>query len=374
MLATHNNNNNAMNQHHYPAGQRPVYQKISTVAKTYFAHQGIEKTGNAQLFRKAVIVLALFIASYALMFWLPSPINWLAWVAHGVATALVGFNVMHDGAHESFSKSRLLNRLAALTFNVVGSNRHYWAQKHNRNHHSFTNMDNVDEDIDAFGLIRMSPHQTHRWFHRFQHFYVWFLYPFTSFFWFFVLDFKALATQKIGQRNFSKRFERAEYIEFWASKALYLLLYIGLPLMFLTGKQVLWGFIALHAVLGFLFAIVFQMAHMMDKAEFPEVGGNGEMQDEWAIHQLRTTVNFAPKSRFLTWALGGLNYQTEHHLFPRISHVHYPALHEALKPTLAELKIPVRVYPTLKSALLGHYYHLRNLSQASNVHLAWQAS
>lgn len=365
---------NAMNQHHYPAGQRPVYQKISAAAKTYFVQQGIEKTGDARLFKKAVIILSLFVTSFLAMLWLPSPINWLAWLAHGIATALVGFNIMHDGAHEAFSKSRTINRLAALTFNIVGSNRHYWAQKHNRNHHSFTNMDDVDEDIDALGLIRMSPHQTHYWHHRFQHLYVWFLYLLTSLFWFFALDYKALITQKIGQQEFSKRFERAEYIEFWAFKIFYLLLYIGLPLLFLSGSQVLVGFLIMHAALGFLFAVVFQMAHVMDKAEFPTAGNNGEMQDEWAVHQLRTTVNFAPNSQFLTWALGGLNFQTEHHLFPRVSHVHYPALHQVLKPTLAELGLPVQVYPTLKDAVLGHYYHLRNLSRPNNVHPAWQPS
>lgn len=354
-----------MNQHHYPAGKRPVYQQISAAAKDYFANSQQEKTGNSQLYRKAIIVLGLFVVSFIALLTLPSPINWLAWVAHGVATALVGFNVMHDGAHEAFSKSRQINKLAALTFNLVGSNRHYWAQKHNRNHHSFTNMDHVDEDIDALGMIRMSPHQPRRWFHQYQHIYVWFFYLFTSIFWFFVLDYKALITQKIGQRDFSKRFERAEYIEFWLSKAMYLLIYIALPLLFLSATQVLWGFLAMHAALGFLFAVVFQMAHVMDQAEFPEVGKNGAMQDEWAVHQLRTTVNFAPHSKFLTWALGGLNYQTEHHLFPRISHVHYPALHAHLQPLLAELNLSVKVYPTLKSALLGHYQHLKNMGQAS---------
>lgn len=363
-ISNYNNDLSAMSQHHYPAGQRPAYQKISASAKAYFEQQGIVQTGNRTLYLKAIIVLGLFIASYVAILYLPSPINWLAWVTHGMATALVGFNVMHDGAHESFSKSRSINRLAALTFNLVGSNRHYWAQKHNRNHHSFTNMDNVDEDIDALGMIRMSPHQKRRWFHRFQHLYVWFFYLFTSIFWFFVLDYKALFTQKIGQRDFSKRFQRAEHIEFWFSKILYLVIYIGVPLIWLTGSQVLWGFLTMHAVLGFLFAVVFQMAHVMDKAEFPEAAQNGAMQDEWAIHQLRTTVNFAPNSRLLTWALGGLNFQTEHHLFPRVSHVHYPALHEHLKPVLTELGYPVHVYPSLKSALLGHYHHLKNLGHA----------
>lgn len=347
---------------HYSAGPRVAYGKISAAANHYFAQQKHPKTGNAQLYCKAVVVLALFVASYVALLLCPPPYNALAWAIHGFATALVGFNIMHDGAHESFSQSRALNRLAAASFNMIGSNRHYWAQKHNRSHHSFTNLDQIDEDIHSFGLIRMSPHQPHFFFHRWQVIYVWLLYPFTSLFWFFVLDFKAFFSQKIAQRAFSKRLTVAQHLEFWLCKAGYLILYIALPWQFLSASEVLWGFFSLHLVLGFIFAVVFQMAHVMDKAEFIQANADGAMPDEWAIHQLRTTVNFAPNNALLTWLLGGLNYQTEHHLFPRISHIHYPALHQALAPTLAEIGHPVKVYPTLRAALAGHINHLRTLS------------
>lgn len=359
-----------MIEHHFPAGKRPTYQKISAVAKEYFSQQSIARSGNKALYRKAIVVISLFVCSYIAMLALPGTYNWLLWIVHGFITVLLGFNVMHDGAHESFSQSRTLNRLAAISFNLIGSNRHYWAQKHNRNHHGFTNMDNVDEDIDAMGLIRMSPHRPRYWFHRFQHLYVWLLYPLTSLFWFFALDYKAWYRQKIGQRNFSKRFTGAEHLEFWLSKVLYLVVYIAVPLAVLSGKQVLVGFLLMHAILGFLFAVVFQLAHVVDKAEFPLVNEDGSMQDEWAIHQLRTTVDFAPNNAWLTWALGGLNFQAEHHLFPRVSHVHYPTLHKELQPVLKELGYPVRVYPTLGQALLGHYRHLKNLGRNNNPELA----
>src|SRR5690606_12631652 len=126
---------------------------------------------------------------------------------------------------------------------------------------------------------------------------------------------------------------------------------------------VITGFLLMHAVLGFLFAVVFQLAHVVDKAEFPQPAANGEMTDEWAVHQLRTTVDFATNSRFLTWALGGLNFQAEHHLFPRVSHVHYPRLHQLLQQPLQQLGYPLRSYPTLWAALAGHYCHLRALGR-----------
>ncbi|MBU2039677.1 MAG: acyl-CoA desaturase [Gammaproteobacteria bacterium] len=353
-----------MNQVHFPAGQRPVYQQLSAQVNQYFQQQGIAKSGDQRLYRKAILILLLFSASYAALLLLPAPWSLAAWFIHGIATALVGFNVMHDGAHESFSRSRRLNRLAALTFNLIGSNRFYWAQKHNRNHHSFTNVDEVDEDIDALGLFRMSPHQRRFWFHRYQHIYVWLLYPLTSLFWFFALDYKAYFRQKIAQRPFSHRLSAADHLEFWASKLLYLLIYIALPLSLADSTTVITGFLLMHAILGFLFAVVFQLAHIVEQAEFPQPTTDGSMEDEWAAHQLRTTVDFATDSRFLTWALGGLNFQVEHHLFPRVSHIHYPALHRLLQESCNRQGHSIRSYPSLGAALKGHYHHLRQLGRS----------
>lgn len=353
---------------HFPSGQREAYQSLSKAVNQHFSEQGIQKTGNHDLYKKAVVIASLFIGSFALIFLLPTSWNWLAWIAHGLATALVGFNIMHDGAHESFSRNRLYNRIAALSFNLIGSNRFYWAQKHNRNHHTFTNVDELDEDIDAFGIFRMSPRQPHHFFHRWQHIYAWFLYPLTSLFWFFALDYKAYFLQRIASRDFSHKMKRADHIEFWFSKALYLTLYLAVPISVLGSENAITGFLLMHAILGFMFAVVFQLAHVVDQAEFPAPlsGGeqDGEMADEWAIHQLRTTVDFATNNHFLTWALGGLNFQVEHHLFPRVSHIHYPKLHQLLEPQCAKTDHPIRSYPTLTAALAGHYRHLRQLGQA----------
>lgn len=353
----------------FPPGQRPVYQQLSALVQQHFSTRQQPRSGDARLFRKALVIISLYCASYAALLLVPEPLNLLGWLAHGIATALLGFNVMHDGAHESFSRTGRLNRLAALSFNLIGSNRFYWAQKHNRNHHTFTNVDDVDEDIDALGLFRMSPHQPRYWFHRFQHWYVWLLYPLTSLFWFFVLDYKAWFSRTIGKRPFSKNPTLADQAEFWFSKALYLLIYLIVPLQFLRGTEVLTGFLLMHAALGFLFAVVFQLAHVVDKAEFPQPTANGAMTDEWAVHQLRTTVDFATNSRFLTWALGGLNFQAEHHLFPRVSHVHYPQLHQLLQQPLQQLGYPLRSYPTLWAALAGHYRHLRALGRPDDTTL-----
>lgn len=343
----------------YPHHGRHFYQALSRQVHDAIATQ--PHASQNLLFVKIALILLVYIASYAAMLSVDGAGNALSWVIHGVATALVGFNIMHDGAHESLSRSRRLNRLAALTFNLIGSHRRYWAEKHNRNHHGFTNVDGLDEDIDALGLLRMSPTQPHRAWHRYQHWYAWCLYPLTSLFWFFVLDYKAYFRQAIGDRAYSKPMGCAEHIEFWLSKALYLVLYLLLPSLVLGLSQTLVGFLLMHAVLGFLFAVVFQLAHVVSLAEFPQPNNTGELPDTWAIHQLRTTVDFAPQSRVLNALLGGLNMQVEHHLFPRISHIHYPQIHHLIRRECELQGHPIRTYQTLWQALTGHSAHLKAL-------------
>ena len=134
-----------MSHVHFQSGKRPVYQELSGEVTRFFREKSIKKTGDDRLHNKAILIALLYVGSYLLIYGLSGSMHYIAWAMHGIATALVGFNIMHDGAHESFSGSRKVNRLMAMTFNLVGSNRYYWAQKHNRNHHAFTNVDEADE-------------------------------------------------------------------------------------------------------------------------------------------------------------------------------------------------------------------------------------
>jgi linoleoyl-CoA desaturase len=342
-------------------GQRPLQNALSSASNHYFKEHNIAKTGNQALYTKALIILALHLSSYLGFFLVEAPYVWWVWAFHGFTTALVGFNIMHDGAHGSFSNSKFINTMAAHTFNLIGSNAFYWKQKHNLNHHPYTNVSEADEDIESFGLIRMSPHKPHYWFHRFQHIYIWFLYPLTSLFWFFVLDFKAYFQQRIADQEFTQSYDSKQSLLFWLSKAFYLGMYLAIPTL-LTDWNTTWiGFLCLHAVMGVVFAVVFQLAHVVDKTEFPQPDENGLLPHEWAEHQLRTTADFATDSKLVTWCLGGLNFQVEHHLFPRISHIHYPQLHKTVQRVCQDENIEHREYRTLWQAILGHGRHLKNM-------------
>ena len=342
-------------------GSRPLQSALSEASNSYFSEHQLAKTGTRDLYNKALIILALHLSSYLCFFFIEAPYVWWAWAFHGFTTALVGFNIMHDGAHGSFSKSKSLNSLAAHSFNLIGSNAFYWKQKHNLNHHPYTNVAEADEDIESFGLIRMSPHKPRHWFHRFQHIYIWFLYPLTSLFWFFVLDFKAYFQERIADQEFTQKYDRKESILFWGSKAFYLATYLAIPTLLVDWHTTWVGFLCLHAVMGVVFAVVFQLAHVVDKTEFPEPDENGLLPHEWAEHQLRTTADFATDSKIVTWCLGGLNFQVEHHLFPRISHIHYPQLHKKVKAVCSRENVEHREYTTLWQAIVGHAKHLKNM-------------
>ncbi|MFT6113727.1 MAG: linoleoyl-CoA desaturase [Oleispira sp.] len=359
-----------MNSLSHNNAQRPLQTALGKAVNGYFQDNNLDKTGNNALYRKAMIILCMHIASYACFFILSEPYTWLAWTFHGFTTALIGFNIMHDGAHGSFSKNKTLNSLAAHSFNVIGGDAFYWQQKHNLNHHPYTNVAAADEDIEAFGLLRMSPDKPHYWFHRWQHIYVWALYPLTSLFWFFGLDFLAYFNQKVAEQEFSQKYQKKDSAVFWLSKAFYITLYLIIPSYFLNWETVLIGFLCLHAVMGFLFAVVFQLAHIVDKTEFPQPDKHGNLPYEWAAHQLATTANFATTSKFTTWCVGGLNFQVEHHLFPRISHIHYPELHQIIREACAENGIKHHEYSSVREAILGHIRHLKTMGTSEPLQVA----
>lgn len=233
-------------------------------------------------------------------------------------------------------------------------------------HHSFTNVEGADEDIYSFGILRMTPHQPLLSHQRFQHLYALPSYCLSTLFWFFVLDFKAYFSGKIYNQPMSKAYNNREKVIFWLSKLVYMTLYIGIPASILGLQTALVGFLLMHLVLGFVFAVVFQLAHVVEITQFPrEDPETGILDTEWAIHQLATTADFATKSPFWTWALGGLNFQAEHHLFPRISHVHYPDINHIIMETCKDHNIEYLSYPTFYSALVSHLKHLKQLGQCA---------
>jgi linoleoyl-CoA desaturase len=348
------------------APPRSFHAELKRRAADYFQTEGKAQTGNAALLGKAALLVGSMVALYVhLVFFTPA----LSWalaecVALGIAMALVGFNVMHDGAHGSFSRYGWLNKTAAFTLNVMGGSSYMWDAKHNTVHHMYTNIDGVDDDLDIQPWMRMTADQKRYGAHRFQHLYFWFLYCMLYFSWVFVMDYQKYFTRRIGSVPL-KAMSRPDHLTFWGFKVLSLGIFIGLPVWLVGFSGWLLGFVVAMSVAGFTLSIVFQLAHTVEQTSFPVPHATTfKMEDEWAIHQLRTTANFATHNRIISWLVGGLNFQIEHHLFPKVSHVHYPKLSQIIRETCAEFEVPYQEYPRMWQAVVSHVSFLRQLGRA----------
>lgn len=331
----------------------------------YFIEKGISKTGNWKMFLKTAVILGWLAVSYLLLVFFSTSLIMAAISACALAQGFVlaGFNIMHDANHGSYSKNKRLNNLMGLTLDLIGGSRMLWKQKHNILHHTYTNIDELDDDIHSDGLLRLSPRQNWRPWHRFQHFYAFPLYSLLTLSWITFSDFKKFFTRRIGEYQLRKS-SVGETILFFLTKLFYFGYMLILPLLFHPLLHVLVAFVSIHLILGFTLSIVFQLAHTVEGTAFPGPDAKtGNIENEWAIHQVQTTVNFAPRSKLAAWYQGGLNFQIEHHLFSNICHIHYPAIGKIVKKTCQEAGISYISYPTVRSAVVGHYRFLRDMGR-----------
>lgn len=331
----------------------------------YFGQAGKSPTGNFSLFFKAAVLILSFLFVYIhLVFFTPT--TWLALtecVILGGLTAAIGFNIMHDGMHGSFSKYKWLNNLAGLTLNFLGANNFMWRSKHNIIHHTYTNIEGIDDDIEAKPFLRLCETQKYYKVHRFQHWYFWAAYSLLYLWWVFVTDYKKYFTKKIGPTPL-KKMHAMDHVSFWAFKLLHIGLFVVLPIYTVGFSTWIVGFLVYGMFAGFVLSIVFQLAHTVEHTHFPQANiETGKMEDEWAIHQIKTTANFATRNKFICWWVGGLNFQIEHHLFPRISHVHYPAISKIIKKACEDFGITYIEYPKMRLAVASHWAHLKHLSR-----------
>jgi linoleoyl-CoA desaturase len=345
----------------FGASTLSLHSVLKKKVSEYFQQKRLSPTGNYKLYIKAGILVSADILLYLhLVFFTPFP--WIAipeCILLGILTASIGFNIMHDGAHGSFSKYPGLNKTAALSLDFLGASSFMWNVKHNVIHHAYTNIDGVDDDINARPFLRLCNTQKRYKIHRYQHIYFWLLYSFLYLFWVFFTDYKKYFSHKIGSVHLQK-LRLKDHIIFWGFKVLYIFLYIGLPVYVCGFIPWLTGFLIYAASAGFLLSIVFQLAHTVDETSFPSpTQPSNQIEDEWALHQLKSTANFATKNKFITWCLGGLNFQIEHHLFPKISHIHYPVICNIVRQTCIDLGLPYIEHPKMYLAIKSHISYLK---------------
>ncbi len=344
------------------------FRTLNARINDYFRQNDLSRYGNWKLYLKSLMAFSIFLTPYFLVL----TMNLNQWVmlaltvVIGIGMALVGMCVMHDGNHGSFSRSKWVNNLMGSSIYILSGNVYNWKVQHNLLHHTFTNVAHHDEDLDAGGLLRLSRHQPWRPHHRYQSWFAVLVYGLLTLNWALRKDFRQMRDYlRRGLSTGEKINPTRQWIILSVTKALYLLVWIVVPILVLDVAwwKVLIGFFVMHYTAGLILSIVFQLAHIVEDADMPLPDDSGNMENSWAIHQLFTTANFAPKNRLVSWFVGGLNFQIEHHIFPHISHIHYPRIAPIVKQTAREFGLPYHEFPSTRLAIASHFRMLNRLAR-----------
>lgn len=350
--------------------KREFYTELKKRVDSYFKENKISKNGNMSMYMKTIFMFAAYFIPFFLIVFnaFDSKLVWLLLcLLMGLAMSGIGLSVMHDANHGSYSKNTKFNKfLGNFSIIIIGGSSINWRTQHNVIHHTYTNVHEIDEDIAPPGFMRFEPNAPRKSIHKYQFLYAWFFYGLMTLMWCTTKDFKQLIRyNKCGHIKAAKSNFATELIFLIVSKLFYFS-YMLLPFLILkelTFLNWLTGFFIIHYIAGLVLAMIFQPAHVVEETEFP-LPINGSIENHWAEHQMRTTMNFGTKDRFFSWLVGGLNHQVEHHLFPTICHVHYPKISEIVSATAEEFNVPYKSQKTFFGALWSHELMLWKLGRA----------
>ncbi|MBA3662715.1 MAG: acyl-CoA desaturase [Bacteroidetes bacterium] len=335
------------------------FSELRKRVDAYFKEKNLSKHCNPEMVIKTVILLSAYILPFvAILVFQPAfGICLLLWSLIGLALAGIGMSVMHDANHGAYSSSSKVNYWLGHSLNLLGGSVFNWKLQHNILHHTYTNIAGVDDDIDDKLVMRFSPHTRVKWYHKFQVVYAFLFYGILTLYWALLKDFIQFNRYTKDGVNKSSRAENRQILfKITLSKIFYFSVFIILPLFVLKmpAGPFITGFLLMQFIAGLVLTVIFQLAHTVEETSHPLPDKNFTIENNWAIHQMNTTVNFARKSKLISWYVGGLNFQVEHHLFPTICHVHYPEVAHIVKATAEEFGVPYLENETFGNALSSH--------------------
>ena len=347
--------------------QRRDFQKtLNERVQVYMRENHLPARDLPAMFIKTAVMLVWWLAIYLLLLLghFSAPLNLVLCLVWGFSIAGIGFNVMHDANHGGYSDRPLVNRLVSLSAEMLGMSGFRWRTKHNVWHHTYTNVAGFDDDLETFGTMRLSPRLPWKPLHRAQTWYYPLVYSFIGFD-FILRDFMMVLFGKSDENHVYPKMTVPDQLVFWLGKLFFILIMFVIPLQVFPWWQILVGFVLALMSAGVVMGIVFQLAHINGDAAFPQPAGKSlRIENEWAIHQIETTTDFAPRNRVLSYYIGGLNFQIEHHLFPHVCHLNYPILAPIVQATCAEFGVRYTSYPTWREAFARHLRQLRLLGSA----------
>jgi linoleoyl-CoA desaturase len=356
-----------------PRGKDGFFETVINRVNEYLAANHISPYANAAMWIKTTVMLLLYFVPYGLMVTGIGSHSLLSffgcWLLMAMGMSGIGTAIMHDANHGTYSPNKKVNNFISHILEIIGGYRVTWRIQHNVLHHTYTNVAGLDEDIDTMGLIRLSPRQPRRWYHRYQYIYAWFFYMIMTLFWMTAKDYLQVVRYRQHDLLIKQKvsLKQAVFRITWY-KLFYYAYIIVLPVLFsgMAWYFVVMGFLLMHFAAGIFLSCVFQPSHIVENSPFllpVDTNGDRRMEETWAVHEVTNTTDFAPGNHVLTWFIGGLNYQIEHHLFTNICHVHYPKIAPIVRSTAAEFRIPYHVQPTFLKAIGEHAIMLKKLGK-----------
>jgi linoleoyl-CoA desaturase len=342
-----------------PKDKKNFYKTLKSRVDAYFEENNISKHANGAIVLKTVILVLAYVLPFLALLFFEFSMGWslLLWGLMGLSMAGIGMSIMHDANHGAYAANPHVNKWLGYTINMLGASVFNWKLQHNTLHHTFTNIVHYDDDIADKGVLRLSPHTEVKGIHRFQWVFALLVYSIVTLYWVTVKDFLQFARYiKTGVNQNSKQENRFALARIIVLKLVYFGVFFGVTAWAgLEFSKVLIGFLFMHALCGVVLTVIFQLAHTVEETTFPMPDEEGIIENEWAIHQLETTVNFAQRNRILSWYVGGLNFQVEHHLFPKVCHIHYPRIARIVKQTAKEFNVAYLEHKTFWHAVYSHF-------------------
>jgi len=334
----------------------------------YFIDNNISKHANGTMIFKSVLGLSSFVILYGLIISNTFSFSYvaliLAFTALGFVNIFIAMNIMHDACHNAYSSKKKVNKWMGYTMNLIGGNSYLFTKMHNA-HHAFVNIHGIDVTLESHGMFRFTPQEPFAAKHKWQHFYVSFIYAIVSLHWVTIKDFKWFFTEdSIGN---VKDIEHPKK-ELWillATKALYFTYALILPMLLLNVPiwMVILGFLMMHIPSSLFFALIFQITHIYNGTHYPIPDEEGNIENNYFMHVLETTADFSRSNKFWTFMMGGINLHVVHHLFPTVCHVHYRPLTEIVIETAQEFGLEYYENPGFWNAYGKHLQLMKHLSK-----------
>lgn len=352
----------------FPKDQTQFFSTVTKRVNGYFEERNISKHANGWMVLKVLTVMLMIVTAYYAVvfggFYSQTYLMLALWAVLGFTSALLPVNIGHDAIHGGFSSKKWVNNIMSHAFNFMGASAYMWSIMHNQAHHMYTNIDGHDEDMETLPIIRFSPNQKYMSVHKYQHIYAFLFYGLASVSWVMFKDYKKFFSSYIG--GIKNNHAPIQYFYLFFYKAIYYTLFIVIPFTFipLPWYAILGGWLIMHYVQGMTIALIFMLAHLVEKAQFPAPDVKGTMENSWAIHQMYTTADFARTNPIAFFICGGLNFQIEHHLFPKICHIHYPRIAKIVEETAKEFGVPYLYNRSFSSAMASHYRFMKSMGES----------